>query len=168
MWVSGWLNKTQPDKPKLIPTQDSGNVFADLLKFLCGISGLKSEKVQLVACGRNHTLICTGQNLKISPLWIHFHMSSFCSFACSSGKSVRQRREQRGSAGPRRLRGEDGFPESQFLWFTRSNQNARCGFKHLRCSNRWRQCCPWWPGSVVWFISKSKWCESAFKRFRTW
>lgn len=66
--------------------------------------------------------------------------SPFCFLLCflrSSGKSVRLRWEQRGSAGARRLRGEDGLPEDPFLRLTWTNQNARCRFKHLRRSHRW-------------------------------
>lgn len=63
--------------------------------------------------------------------WLCFRSS------CSSGKGVCHRWEQRGSAGPRRLRGEDDLPEGPRVWFPRTNQNARRRFKHLRRSHRW-------------------------------
>lgn len=44
-------------------------------KFLCDVSALKSEKVQLVACGRNHTLICTGQCLVFTAVFFQVLMN---------------------------------------------------------------------------------------------
>lgn len=44
-------------------------------KFLCDVSALKSEKVQLVACGRNHTLICTGQCLVVTAVFFQVLMN---------------------------------------------------------------------------------------------